>query len=177
MIKTVTKSLSKKPSKNLELELTIPLSTLKQQQQCNNIANYFSNYLTASYTHHKQRSFYTYSTIFFELIENAMRFSQKDNDSISIDLKKKNNNISILVTNYTNNYHANRFQHCLTKIKKESTLERLLLHCIQNQETKSTAQCGLIQLACNFNVTFSAKITPISSTRSKIEMLALVKDT
>ena len=136
MIKPVTKSLSKKPSKNLELELTIPLSTLKQPQQCNNIANYFSSYLTASYTHHKQQSFYTYSTIFFELIENAMRFSQKDNDSISIDLKKKNNNISILVTNYTNNYHSNRFQHCLTKIKKESTLERLLLHCIQNQETK-----------------------------------------
>ena len=86
------------------LTFKIPVEHIQHWKKCSLIANFFGNYQAESYKENKKQIVSTISTISNELLENAIKFSEKDYSDISISIKKHDSSILIQVNNISNYY-------------------------------------------------------------------------
>ena len=159
------------------LTFKIPVEHVQHWKKCSLIANFFGNYQAESYKENKTQIISAISTISNELLENAIKFSEKDYSDISISIKKHDSSILIQVTNISNKSHITRLQHTLTRINNKNIaafqIEKINKNAIENS---SFSEIGLINIAKDFSNKIGAKITPIESTNLYIVDLYVIFD-
>lgn len=159
------------------LTFKIPVEHIQHWKKCSLIANFFGNYQAESYAENKEKIISTISTISNELLENAIKFSEKDYSDISISIKKHESSILIQVNNISNNSNVMRLQNTLTKIKNNNIaayqIEKINKNAIENS---SFSEIGLINIAKDFSNKIGAKITPVESTKLYIVELYVIFD-
>ena len=148
------------------LTFKIPVEHIQHWKKCSLIANFFGNYQAESYKNHKKQIVSIISTISNELLENAIKFSEKNYSDISISIKKHQSSILIQVSNITNYSNMERLKEILTKIKNNNISAFQIEKILKNASYNSlNSEIGLINIAKDFSNKIGAKITPIKSTK------------
>lgn len=159
------------------LTFKIPVEHISHWKKCSLIANFFGNYQAESYKENKKQIISTISTISNELLENAIKFSEKSYSDISISIKKHESSILIQVNNISNETNATRLKNTLTKIKNNNIaafqIEKISKNAIDNS---SYSEIGLINIAKDFSNKIGAKITPVENTKLFIVELYVIFD-
>ncbi len=159
------------------LTFKIPVEHIQHWKKCSLIANFFGNYQAESYKENKKQIISTISTISNELLENAIKFSEKDYSDISISIKKHDSSILIQVNNISNSTNVTRLQNTLTKIKNNNIAAFQIEKINKNAaEDSSSSEIGLINIAKDFSNKIGAKITPVESTKLSIVELYVIFD-
>jgi len=162
---------------DVSLTFKIPVEHLTSWKKCSLIANFFGNYQAESYKDNKKQIISTISTISNELIENAIKFSEKDYSEISISIKKHESSILIQVSNIANDTNTERLKNTLSKIYNKNIsafqIEKINRNAIDNT---SFSEIGLINIAKDFSDKVGAKITPIENTKLHFVELYVIFD-
>ena len=160
------------------LTFKIPVEHVQHWKKCSLIANFFGNYQAESYKNNKSQIVSIISTISNELLENAIKFSEKKYSDVGISIKKHQSSILIQVENVTNFKNTEKLKHTLHRIENENISALQLDKITKNERfNQEESEIGLINIAKDFTTKVGAKICPIESTQLyKVEIYVIFND-
>jgi hypothetical protein len=149
----------KKPLSKMDFTF-VPIDFIAHWSRCGTTADYLAQFQASNFEK-KDRVKNTFSTIFNELLENAVKFSADAYKEISVSVYNYADTISIQTINSTYKRQAEQFDSYVRRLLEEEPEELFLENIMKNAENeKSSSQLGLITLIKDFNVEIGAKIVP-----------------
>ena len=128
-------------------------------KQCSLISNFLASYYSASFSHNS-KLISCLSTLFNELIENAVKFRLEHDSSVLVKLFEESCQLHISVQNLSSKVNAEKLSTLLSLIKDtdlDTLYQKQVLHNMQHA-TKSS-EIGLISLVKDYEVKLGAKFS------------------
>jgi hypothetical protein len=120
-------------------------------------------------------SIHNLSTIINELIENAIKFSANEDETIEVKIHHIDNTIEIQTTNICQEKAALNLQKQIKKITSSSNPESLLTSQLLKSASQSSSQSGigLLSLVCHYGAKLTSEITPCAKAYAKAYKVSL----
>ncbi|RAP32697.1 hypothetical protein DID77_04260 [Candidatus Marinamargulisbacteria bacterium SCGC AG-439-L15] len=137
-----------------------PIDFISHWGRCGITANFLAQFQAENFEN-KTISSNQFSTIFNELIENAVKFSHHNAKKIYINIKNYGDKIYIEIENETTLKNVEAFSKNLETLFSNDPETLFINKILENAEQKEASQLGLITIIKDFNAKIGVKTAPI----------------
>ena len=138
----------------------VPNDFMNHWSRCGNVSDFLAHFQSYNYEHRKRVAM-VLSTIFNELLENAIKYSADKYKPVKMSLDYRPEQITVSTLNTATRKQAEKFKAFIEELASKDPEEMFLDKILTNAESGLSESClGLINIKKDFNADFNVTITP-----------------